>query len=293
MTKIKDIFEKYHKRLDYLDLELILAKALKKDRVFVISHPEYNLRKMLEQKAEKYIKRRLKHEPLAYILGRKEFFGFEFTVNHHTLIPRPETELLVEKALEHIKSNPIKNRVVIDVGTGSGNIIISIAKSIPNHKFNKDIEFIATDISDGALRVAKKNSTHHCISKKIKLVRSNLLSGLKYYLLKNYFREIIFISNLPYLSKSIYQKTSLDIKKYEPQSALISGKHGLAHYEKLFNKIYDIKNMLPETNIFILIEFSPEQKSALDHLLKKIFSRNKSFFHKDYSGRFRVMSGQL
>jgi release factor glutamine methyltransferase len=290
MKKIQDVFEKYHKRLDYLDLELILGQVLKKDRSFIIAHPEHRLPKALEQKAESFIKRRLKHEPMAYILGRKEFYGLEFAVNRHTLIPRPETELLVEKTLQNINNTETRKIAIIDVGTGSGNIIISLAKNLPK---KKSLRFIATDVSSGAIRTAKKNSVRHNVSKNILFVKSDILSGLKSYFHKNNFRVIIFVSNLPYLSKNIYQKTSPDIKRYEPRSALFSENRGLAHYEKFFREIKLIKFNLPETEMFFLLEFSPEQKLALDHRLKKIFPNNKSSFYKDYSGRFRVMLGQL
>lgn len=273
MTTIQSIQKKYSSKLDLLDLELLIAAAIHKPREFVLAHPEFSLNSRQRAKIDNLVKRRMKSEPLAYILGHREFFGLDFSVNKHTIIPRPETELIVEKVLE-LKP---KNRTIVDIGTGSGNIIISLTKNI-RAKNN----YIALDISKNVLRMAKKNAATHKIDKKIKFIQSNLLSKLN----KECFHDLIVVANLPYLSSKIYSKVSLDVKKYEPKSALYSEHDGLDHYEKLFKQVkFAISH---QSSIIIFLEFSPEQKNNLNKLIRKYFSKTKPIFHKDLAGKWRI-----
>ena len=298
--KLQDVFQKYHNKLDHLDLELLVAHSLKKTREFVITYPDHIITKKQETITKNFISRRLKHEPIAYILGEKEFYGLNFKVDKNTLIPRPETELLVEQALRKIQDtrNPVKSEAdhgagkkqeisIIDLGTGSGNIIIAIAK---NSKFKiQNSKFFAVDISAKALKVAKQNAKINKVEKKIKFVKSNLLDyflNSKNKKLKT--KNCIIIANLPYLSKKIYNATMPDVKNFEPKSALLSGKDGLDHYRKLFSQI----KKLPSVNsqrFTIFLEFSPEQKKDLDKLAKNFFPKAKRAFYKDLSQKWRIL----
>jgi release factor glutamine methyltransferase len=287
--KIKEIYQKYRHRIDIFDLELIIAHTLGKNREFVLTHLEYRVPQNRISKLKKLIKRRLKHEPIAYIFGQKEFFGLDFKVNRHTLIPRPETEMLVEEVLKF----DLKNKIIIDVGTGSGNIIISIAHNIRHKKWN-NVKFFATDISAGAIKIAKENAKIHKVSRKIKFIRGNLLTSFipsTRHQTAN--TSIIIVANLPYLSKKIYDTTTPDIKKYEPRSALVSEINGLDHYQKLLRQIKKIIATYPSTGqtekprIAICLEFNPEQKSALQILIKFILSDVKTEFKKDLTGKWR------
>ena len=148
----------------WLDAELLLAFALGKDRSFVLAHEEKTLTKIQNKKFDSLIKQRLKFVPLAHLLGYKEFFGLKFKINKNTLVPRPESELLVETALE-LSDN---NSLIIDIGTGSGCLIISVIKNTGN-------KGIALDISNQALAVAKQNAKSLKVNNKIKFIKSNLL----------------------------------------------------------------------------------------------------------------------
>ena len=228
------------------------------------------------------IKRRENHEPLAYILGHKEFYSLDFKVTRDTLIPRPETEHLVEEIIK-LKS---KNKNIVDIGTGSGNIIIALANNIKAKN-----NYYGIDISSRALNIAKHNAKINKVDKVIKFYKSDLLNNrLLLKEIKN--RNTIIVANLPYLSETIYNSTSQDVKNFEPKSALLSGKDGLGHYEKLFkqiNKLLSIKYKIKN----IISEISPEQKSKVEKLAKKYFPSCRIIFFKDLSGRWRVAKIEL
>ncbi|MDP1833547.1 MAG: peptide chain release factor N(5)-glutamine methyltransferase [Candidatus Moranbacteria bacterium] len=289
MRTITDIRKEYFKKLDYLDLELIIAHALKKSREFVVSHLEYELSEARLAAIQSFVVRRAKHEPLAYILGHKEFYGFDFKVTPNTLIPRPETESLVEDVLRHLQAADRGQKTVIDIGTGSGNIIISLARILSDSKFQiPNSKFYGIDISKEALRIAKHNAKSNGVSEKIKFLHGNLLEPM--FEIHSAFRiphSIIITANLPYLSREIYDATLPNVKKYEPKSALYSPDEGLAHYEALFKQLEKtIANYGPQIEIFL--EISPEQKTKLPKLIKKHLPDARVEFRKDLAGKWRV-----
>lgn len=307
MKTIRDIIKKYHNKIDSLDLELIIASAIKKPREFVLAYPEARVALNQELRIRNYANRRLKGEPLAYILGRKEFYGLDFKVNKNTLIPRPETEILVELAIQElgIKSAKVGSAsggnyglCIIDVGTGSGNIIISLAKllesgiNLPAGKAgNKKIRFFGIDISDKAIKVAKQNAKKYGVDKKIKFFRGNLLEPINKKMEKwsvvNGQWSIAIIANLPYLSKKIYGSVSREVRR-EPKSALLSGNNGLSHCEKLFKQIKKLLVNCQASNVKCFIEISPEQKNKIADLIKASFPGAKIRFFKDLAGRWRI-----
>src|SRR3990167_3892204 len=162
-----------------LESELILSAAIRKPREFIYTHPEYALSRSEERDFVNFIKRRAKCEPMAYISRFKEFYDSAFFVNKNVLIPRPETEGLVDLALEEIKKiqkSGIKNMDIIDVGAGSGAIIISILKSLKDMSFKfQDSSFIAVDSSRKALDVAYENAKRLGINEQIQFLNGNLL----------------------------------------------------------------------------------------------------------------------
>jgi len=270
---IQDVYKKYSAKIDRLDLELLIAAAIKKPREFVLTHPEHKLTKNQEHQTRNFVSRRAKHEPLAYILGQKEFYGLNFKVNKCTLIPRPETELLVEKVL---KLNPV-NKKIIDVGTGCGNIIIALAKNL---KHNNNL--FAIDASSKPLSVARKNAKFHRVNRKIKFLKGRFLDPLA----KKKLTGSLIVANLPYLSHVIYSATTDDIKKYEPRSALLSKDKGLDHYKKLFEQIKESTDF--DSKLSVFLELSPEQNTELRKLTHKLFPGAKIVFHKDLAGHWRI-----
>jgi release factor glutamine methyltransferase len=281
----------------HLDAELIVAHVLGKTREFVLAHPEYTIPKLKIKKLKLKIARRRCGEPLAYILGHKEFYGLDFKVTPDTLIPRPETELLVEESLRALRNTLCNNNVtLIDIGTGSGNIIISIIKNISElcHsrlRGNDNCKFYATDISGKALRVAKFNALKNKVNKKIKFIESDLLNifiqDTKY---KIRATNLLIVANLPYLSKKIYGTTAPDVKNFEPKSALLSGKDGLEHYEKLFQQIKNLLDSYFLLHTLCFLEISPEQKPKINKLVRKYFPSVSPSFSRDLAGKWRVVS---
>jgi len=270
--------------LSPLDMGILLSLALVKPKEYILAHPEKKISSVQIKKYHSFAKRRSVGEPIAYIAGKKEFFGLDFIVDKNVLIPRPETELLVENAIEKIKNAKCDMpNTIIDVGTGSGNIIISIAKNIPSKIKNKT-NFYAVDISKKSLEVAKENAKKNKIDQKIKFIQSNLLEYFQPLVEKNKkFKNILIIANLPYVSPKIYNANKNNLK-FEPKTALLSRNNGLDHYIKLFKQV----RLLFTVHCSLILEFSPEQKSEISRIITRYLPKAKAEFFKDLAGRWRV-----
>ncbi len=266
--------------LSPLDLEILLSYVLKKTRERILAHPEKKLSKPQLRKFNSLLQRRKRDEPIAHLTGQKEFYGLGLFVDRNVLIPRPETELLIETALKNIQVDEI-----FDIGTGSGNIIISIAKNIRAAVRNK-INFSAVDISDKALAIAKKNARKHRVDRSIKFIRSDLLEFIN--VKKIVFRKnILMIANLPYVSPALYKKHRKGLR-FEPKNALLSQKNGLGHYIRLIKQILGIRAEINGAKIRLLLEISPEQKRPLQKIIKEILPKSKIYFQRDLAGKWRM-----
>lgn len=312
---IAEIKLTYFDKLDSFDLDILIAFVVKKEREFILAHPELTLTKKQKILIDKLVKRRIKKEPIAYLTGKREFYGLSFIVDKNTLIPRPETELLVDETLVLLRSmlrNKLRTKInIIDIGTGSGNIIISLAHCAEHGTWDveqkENLNFFAIDISDEALKVAQKNAKINGVNKKIKFLHGSLLDPFLKHCKLNHCKfnencklktclpvgkvvnyEIIIIANLPYLSQSIYTASPNDVIKYEPKTALYSKKEGLAHYEKLINQILRLKINYPTLDISFFLEISPEQKKPLTIIIKKYFPTAQINFKKDLAQKTRI-----
>lgn len=276
------------------DFFLLLAHSIKKEKIFVMAHPEHILGTESESHARIFFVRRISGEPVAFIVGHKAFYGRDFLVTKDTLIPRPETELLVDLVLDRIKNyeskikNEEKNIHILDIGTGSGNIIISIASELIHSQFSihhSPFTMHATDISERAVRVAKKNAKQYGVDRSIKFHTGDLLKPLSKKLLTT--GEIIITANLPYLSSILYKNTPKDVRLFEPKSALVSGKKGLDHYTRL---LQDVGTFLPQENTLTLfLEISPEQSTSLQALASTLFPGARLHIHHDLANKARVL----
>jgi len=214
-------------------------------------------------------KQELDNKPLAYILGTSEFYGYEFKVNKNVLIPRFETEELVEHTSLYIKKYfPDQNIEVVDIGTGSG--VIGITLKL----LNENINITLTDISKKALKIAKKNTKTHNIN--ATLVVGNMLEPLT----KKY---DLIISNPPYVKNT--EKVEEKVRQNEPHLALYGGKEGLDYYKKIFKKA---KRKLNKKSI-IALEIGSTQKKEIKKLAKKYFPKSKIEIKKDLSGKDRMV----
>ncbi len=224
-----------------LDALLLFEYALSKDRTYILVHDDDVLTTDQVRLLSELTDRRLAHEPIAYIVGYREFYGLSLTVTKDVLIPRPESEAIVE----YIQDRQIPTTEVLDVGTGSGALAIAIAHST-EHSVS------ACDISEAALEVARNNAETHGTD--ILFYTSDLLADIDA-------QYGIIVANLPYVPSEQALNTDAE---FEPDMALFSGKDGLDHYRKLFKQLPD--HLLHEATV--LIEHQPEQLQALKKLAK-------------------------
>ena len=252
-----------------LEAEILLRETLNINRAGF--YTELNSCMGSEQKEcyRNRIDRRLKNEPLAYITGHREFYGLDFYVNPSVLIPRPETELLVESTIEMARH--YESPVIADIGTGSGNISVSLAKHIP------EATIIATDISVDALEVAALNCQKHSVEDKIRLLHGNLLEPLD--------RDVdIIVSNLPYVTTT--DVATMNTAGYEPQIALDGGEDGLDTIRKLCNQS---KGRLKEGGS-LLLEIGQGQDSPVISILKDLYPDSSIERKADFNGIYRIIS---
>jgi release factor glutamine methyltransferase len=236
-----------------LDARIIISKAVGQDVTWVLAHSDYILSAKQKKVFDKMLNRRLSHEPIAYITGEAEFYGRIFNVSSDTLQPRPETETLVEQLLLEINQKSLKKISLIDVGTGSGNIVITASAEL-NNTTN---QYLATDVSAPALKIAKQNSIQH--AQKIDFFKGSLLKPV---LEKILCPDIIIAANLPYVP------TSHPINKaarHEPDIAIFGGVDGLDIYRNLFGQVGKLKF----SSLSLITECLPPQQHLLNSIAKK------------------------
>jgi len=204
--------------LPLLESQILLSNLLGKDRSFLTAFSEKEISLKTTEKFFKLVKRRELGEPIAYLLGYKEFFGLQFFINRSVLIPRNETEDLVEEAIKFLRKK--NSPTVVEVGTGSGCIAIAIAKHTQN------VKIIASDISSTALKIARKNAFLNTV-RSIEFRKSNLLQNIDE-------KADLIVANLPYIPTQSWEKLPEEIKNFEPRKALDSGKEKMTLYRKLF-----------------------------------------------------------
>lgn len=262
------------------DKELLLSYVLGKSRTYVIAHPEIKLTKNQQRKYHILLKRLKQGEPLAYLLKSQPFYGLDFFVDKHVLIPRPETEWLVERTLDILKRNK-KIKTVIDIGTGSGCIIISLAKNISR----PDIKFLATDISKKALSVAKKNAKLHNVN--INFLHGDLLKPMLRAYGLQLIAPVLIVANLPYLTADDYKNASVGVRKFEPKKALYAGQDGLKYYGEFIKQL----KKFGLNKLYCVWEIDPCHSQKLKMLIKKTFPKAKIKIEKDFNEMERYLVG--
>jgi release factor glutamine methyltransferase len=267
---IAEILKSASKKLkSTLDAEVLLCHVLDKPKEYIYSNPEKQIQSIQEKKYSQLVSRRQLGWPAAYLTGKKEFFGRQFKINRHVLVPRPETETLVEFVLEEIKSKHVLK--ILDIGTGSGNIIISLAKHLGSRHL-----YFASDVSKKSLAVAKKNAAIH--KTHITFRTGNLLTPWKDQ------KFDIIIANLPYGWKQWKNNTSAETVglKFEPKKALFTKNHGLFLIDKFLKQVN--RNRPP----LIFLEFDPRQTSSLKKIIMKYFPESEIEIFRDLAGKNRV-----
>jgi release factor glutamine methyltransferase len=209
---------------DVLDAQTLLAKALGRDRTYIIINYNQQLSDDLAANYQRLIERRASGEPLQYITGHQEFFGLEFEVTPDVLIPRPETEIIIEETIRLAHQTGLTEPVIVDVGTGSGCIAITLARELNRSRV------IATDVSTAALQVARRNAIRHNLDNRIDFVAANLLDAFT----EDAFIDFI-ISNPPYVSERELPSLQREVRDWEPHIALTDFGDGLSFYHHLLN----------------------------------------------------------
>lgn len=252
-------------------LHALLSHHLNTDRAWLLAHPEAEISSSIQSQLEDDISQIKDGMPLPYILGFRDFYGHRFRVTPHTLIPRPETEIMVELALEWLKKQPgWRYCRYIDVGTGSGCIPISILSAIP------DLSACATDLSYQALQIARDNSKQLSDSQKIDFICADLLnfSGQRWNLVT---------ANLPYIPSE--KLKTLPVAQYEPISALDGGADGLDLIRKL---LCNLQSTLAFPGL-ALFEIEIDQSNEVRKFAEKIFPNGKIELIKDLAGIDRIL----
>lgn len=256
-----------------LEAEILLAHVLGLRRLDLYLKFDQPLSPLELAAFKEVVKRRANHEPVAYITGKKEFFGREYFVDRTVLVPRPETELLVEKVLDCLDRHPGDQIIQgLEVGVGSGCVAVSLLCE------NKNLKMTALDISDDALRVARMNAEKLGVSDRVDFIRMDILAEMP---LGSF---DFMVSNPPYISSNEYEKLSPDITRHEPVTALVGGEDGLVFYRRLA----EVAHHLINNGGFIACEIGEEQARSVGD----IFSGQgflKTEIHKDLLGHDRVL----
>lgn len=252
------------------EMDLLLSFVLHKPKEFIYAHPTHQLTKVQHEQFQTLVKRRQQGEPIAYLTGHKEFYGLDFLVNKHVLIPRPSTETLIETVLPALSPK----QLICDVGTGSGNIALTLKYIKPN------CSVIATDVSAPALQVAKHNAKR--LQTKVKFYKSNVLKQLP----KSLHHQIDIITfNAPYLTK---QEAGKDNLKYEPQIALTPTGSPTSLIEQLLQQAPAF--LKPTGHIYF--EIGWRQAKQVTKLCQEYFPNAKITVIKDLGGWDRVIALQ-
>ena len=278
---IKDIIINYSQKLEHisdtprLDVEILLEKALGDvDSLYIrlnlnkeVTEEEFNL-------FNKLIEDRLKGRPIAYIVGNREFMGLDFYVQEGVLIPRPDTEALVEEVIEICDGKEGLN--VLDIGTGSGAITVSLAKYLKNPKVK------SFDISEIALEIGKKNAINNNVDDKIDFVKSDLFSAIK----DMNIQFDVIVSNPPYIPKKEIETLHTQVKDYEPYNALEGGEDGLDFYRDITKQSI---NYLKQSGV-LAYEVGHDQAQDVAKIMQDNGYTN-IYTKKDLQGIDRVVIG--
>ena len=233
------------------EASLLICLAIKKDKAFLIAHPEYELRVDERSLLQDFANRRANREPYQYIAGHQEFYGLEFEVTPDVLIPRPETEILVERAIRSLTARP-GSSTFLEVGVGSGCIAVSILASVSNSIA------AAVDISDKALAVAGRNASKRGVSERLRLFVSDVYTNVEQ---RNF---DLIVSNPPYVPNADLETLQPEVRNFEPYASLSDGGNGLSIVEKLVRGATNFLKPGGELLIEIGFDQSPRVENMFD-----------------------------
>jgi release factor glutamine methyltransferase len=276
----KDKLQKAKVATFELDVDVLLAHAINRPRRFVFTYPDYQIPLENLEVFQRLIFRRAKREPIHYILNNREFWSLEFFVDSNVLIPRPETEHLVDHFLELARSQRVEQSSleVLDIGVGSGNISIAVLKELSL------VKVTAIDISEDALEVAKRNAKNHGVLNRIQFCLGDLFP--KGDLFPDQFDFVL--SNPPYIASSVFDSLEPEITCFEPKVALISGKTGLEVYERLISETL----LRLKFDGYLILEIGDGQLEQVKNLIDQSGEFAEVFTVFDYAGKPRTISAR-
>lgn len=295
MSTIRDVLRAAMAQLDAARVDapattarLLLSQVTQQSKEWLIAHGDESLSADQQQQFQSLLARVISHEPLFYVLGHREFYGLDLLIDKRVLIPRPETEMLVELALTELRNSQFKilnsKFLIVDVGTGSGAVPIAIAKHAP------DATLIATDISKDALDVARMNAERHGVADRIAFVQADLLEGI-------YAVPVVITANLPYVTREEIDGLPPEIQDHEPRVALDGGEDGLDLVRRLLQQIAVMTDSpTPGPSPMgrgvraAFLEFGASQGDAVLKAAREILPHARSEIKKDLSQLDRVLA---
>jgi release factor glutamine methyltransferase len=260
-----------------LESQILLSHILDKPTSYLFAHFEDPLRPDHVDQYQRLIERRMCHEPIAYLLGRRDFYGRTFRVNSFVLIPRPETEHLLDAALRVLTDRSI----AVDLGTGSGAIAVSLAAE-------RSEPVIAVDIDDRSLRIAEVNARDHGVDHLVSFLHGNLLEPIMERASHGSEDHMVIAANLPYLRQRQWELIDPDVRDYEPKHALTAGVDGLDVYDALFSQISVHRKRLPRV-LDLFLEIDPSQKRGMHMLIGEYFPDATISSQDDLAGMPRLV----
>ncbi len=279
-----------------LDAEILLAYSLDTSKAWLFAHFADKLKTHQEEKFFELINRREDREPVAYLVSKKAFYGRDFVVDKHVLIPRPETETMIELAIKTLAHIDPERTLIADLGTGSGAIAVTLAAET-------NLPVIGVDIDEAALEIAKKNAASLVPETAVDFQAGNLADPI-IRIFKTIrgqtnvqtssvypFKTFLITANLPYLSQSRMDNLQAEVR-HEPELALRAGADGLDAYWELFRQLHIDRKILPR-ELIVLIEIDPEQRQAAEKLILHNFPSAKLETHQDLHGDDRVIEAHL
>jgi release factor glutamine methyltransferase len=262
----------------YIEARMLLGHITQLSPVQIYTGTNQTLSQEQEKALHKLVERRLRREPTAYIVNHREFYGIDFYIDSRVLIPRPETELLIDSALEFFKNgahlhNPLR---IADIGTGCGAIAISLALNLPQSKI------YATDSSCSALEVARLNCEHHKVTRQVTLLQGNLLEPIP---------EIVdlIVANLPYIKSSELENLNPEIIRFEPRIAIDGGKNGM----KFIHRLLEQAEEKISRHGCLLLEIGQNQEQDVISLIHSLLNKASFKFIPDLNGINRVVKIDL
>lgn len=282
MTAIRDALADARRRIGVvsdsaaLDAQVLLAETLGVDRVYLLAHPEAELTDEQASRFVELVARAAQGEPIPYLLGRRAFYDRELIVTPDVLIPRPETELLLERALALIRRRP--NSSVADIGTGSGALAVTLAAHAPS------AQVYAVDVSPAALAVARLNAAAQGVADRVAFFEGDLLSPL----IERGLRFDVLMANLPYIAED--ELATLAVSRHEPRLALDGGPDGLTLIRRLLGQV----NEVGKPGTVVLLEIGAGQSGAVVALARKLLpGLGKAGIINDYAGLDRIVELDL